>query len=363
MADHLPSPVNRVPLGMLAESIACGLPAAAQAIAGEVGSQLERRGLPIAAALDGALDIPYRPLAEDILSRLPGISAAILDVRQALKAEAAFTLGGCLADSFDPTRLTDLQAQLQQPGGQVTLIIGPGAALSGLLEHCHLVIYADQTLVSAINLHEITTWFNETLEAHKRQVLSVMSGYLAWKPPQDTLYLPRRTYEALAARLAVSPMLLKPNADPVLQGWVAPEAGSLLVDWGGECLLELPFENVLWQAVVPILGQAAARLTRGRMPAWRLDPPAAPDSAAGFPIARSLLEVDQPLQGRTEPEDSFQLLTLTAGQQIEIIPAGSNLAYPLGLGESALLPACLGGYTLRSADGRPCTVTRAILES
>jgi hypothetical protein len=362
MADHLPSPVNRVPLGMLAESIACGMPAAAQAIAGEVGGQLERRGLPIVAALDGAPDIPYRQLAENILSRLPGVSATVLDVRQALKTETAFTLGGCLADSFDPSRLTDLQAQLQQPGGQVTLIIGPGAALSGLLEHCHMVIYADQIQSSGINLCE-TPWLPKVLEAHKRQVLSVMSGYLAWKPPQDTLYLPRRTYEALAARLAVSPMLLRPNADPVLQGWVAPEAGSLLVDWGGECLLELPFENVLWQAVVPILGQAAARLTRGRMPAWRLDSPAAPDSAAGFPIARSLLEVDQPLQGRTEPEDSFQLLTLTAGQQIEIIPAGSNLAYPLGLDESALLPACLGGYTLRSADGRPCTVTRAMLGS
>ena len=61
---------------------------------------------------------------------------------------------GQLRDFFDPDLLADLQTKLKNPAAGLTLIIGPGAALSGLLEYCHLVIYADQTRESLFNAHE-----------------------------------------------------------------------------------------------------------------------------------------------------------------------------------------------------------------
>ena len=119
---------------------------------------------------------------------------------------------GQLRDFFDPGLLADMQSRLQSTAAEVTLCIGPGAALSGLLEYCHLVIYADQNRESLFNAHEGQSlpFFGTqpgpaspdenlsrycyvegpVLDAHKRQVLSFISGYLSWNPPQETLYLP-----------------------------------------------------------------------------------------------------------------------------------------------------------------------------
>jgi mannose-6-phosphate isomerase len=584
----LQAPVNHVPLGSLAGTIAAGTPNTCQAIASEIQNLMQRG--PCVAAMDGGLGIPYQALAEEILGQLPGGNAHIVDVRDALKpaAEIAAMVAPCLPlagdwgrvfdgqlmNFFDPDLLADMQAQLQNPAADVTLIIGPGAALSGLLENCHLVIYADQTRESLFNTHkgQSLPFFGASpgpaspdanldrycyvegpvLDAHKRQVLSVMSGYLSWNPPQETLYVPRRTYEALTARLGVAPMLFKPLYSPTAwggnwqkelkglpdemtnsgQGWIVPNENSLLVDWGGDTLLDLPFLNLLWHATVPILGDLAARITRGQMPinyyyddqiggghmAVQVHPDdatmraqfnepmrqdetyyilhtgpgaktfiglqddadinelrrqAAESEAAGQPfefekhvravetrpgdfilipagtihasgaeqmvleidwvitaytpgytfhvydyvrpglhgglrdihIERSFaalkdrrkaglaslkqtpeviregegwremrighhpdmlfevsrLEFDHEISGRTEPEDSFHALTLVEGRQIEIIANATGQVVTLDFPDTVLLPASMHNYTLRTTDGQPCKVVKAVV--
>ena len=585
----IPSPLNKVTLGSAAEEIICGTPRIAETIAQSIHSQWERTTEPVVVALDGGLGIPYHSLAKDILAHLPGLTTTVLDVRQALKPLDVLkaliqpslphsgnwgrVFKGQLRDFFDPALLADIQAQLQHPAAEVTLCIGPGAALSGLLESCHLVLYADQTRESLYNAyeHEPLPFFGAppdqdprdnlerycyvegpVLDAHKRQVLSLISGYLAWNPPQEALYLPRRSYEALVGRLAVSPMFFKTLYSPTAwggnwlkellglpqemrnsgQGWIIPVESSLLVDWGGACLLDLPFLNVLWHAPVPLLGQAAARLSGGQMPlnyyyndqiggghmsiqvhphdaymqthfnepmrqdesyyilhsapgarsflglqpqaslaelrreaevsaasgqpfdfehliqsvesqpgdflmipagtlhasgaeqvvleinwslsaytpgyTFRLYDYASAD-ATGKPrqlhiertfavlqdrrrqglasfrqapemmrqgpgwrevcigrrsdmlFAVSRLEFDQQIGDRTEPEDSFHVLSLVEGRQIEVLPTGSSYGITVDYPNTVLLPASLGGYRLRSTDGQPCKVVKVVV--
>ncbi|MCD4671085.1 MAG: class I mannose-6-phosphate isomerase, partial [Anaerolineaceae bacterium] len=577
-------------LGTLAETIAVGTPAACETIANQLQQHLEHTRRPCVAAIDGGLGIPYQMLADEILGHLPGVNAAIIDVRQALKPAAEIAsmvtpclppkgdwgrvFDGLLKDFFDPESLASVQQQLLHPQADVTLCIGPGAALSGLLENCHLVIYADQTRESLFNQHENQSlpFFGiqpgpaspdenlnhycyvegPVLDTHKRQVLYVMGGYLAWNPPQETLYFPRRTYEALTARLSVAPMLFKPLYSPTAwggnwqkelkglpdempnsgQGWIVPNENSLLIDWGGETLFDLPFLNVLWHATIPILGGFAAKVTNGQMPinyfyddqiggghmAIQVHPddaamqtrfnepmrqdesyyilhtgpgaktfiglqpdasvdelreqaaeskasrqpfeferhvqsietrpgdfiliPAGTLHASGanqmvleidwvitaytpgytfhiydyvrpgldgklrdlhldqafqalkdrrraglaslkqapevlrqgigwqevrigrhpdmlFEVSR--LEFDREIGGRTEPEDSFHALTLVEGQRIEIIPNATGQVVTLDFPDTVLLPASMHGYTLRSTDGQPCKVVKAVV--
>lgn len=584
----LSSPVNHVSLGGIAESIATGTPAACQAIASEIQNRLERG--PIVAAIDGGLGIPFQKLADEILKHLPGVKANIVDVRDALKPAADIAnmvalylppagdwgrvFDGKLADFFDHDLLADTQAQLQNTTAGLTLCIGPGAALSGLLENCHLVIYADQTRESLFNTHEGQSlpFFGTqpgpaspdenlnrycyvegpVLDTHKRQILSFMSGYLSWNPPQESIYIPRRSYEALTARLGVAPMLFKTLYSPTAwggnwqkelkglpqkmlnsgQGWIVPNENSLLVDWGGDILLDLPFLNLLWHATMPILGDLATRVTRGQFPinyyyddqiggghmALQLHPDdvyirthfnepmrqdesyyilhtgpdaktfiglkdeadinalrrqAAESSVLGQPfdfeqhvrsvktqagdfilipagtihasgaeqmvleidwvitaytpgytfhvydyirpglhgalrdihIERSFaalkdrrkaglaslkqtpkvmregegwremrigrhpdmlfevsrLEFNNEIGGRTEPEDSFHALSLVEGQQIEILANDTGQVVTLDFPDTALLPASLHGYTLRSTNGQPCKVVKAVV--
>ncbi|MDX9866064.1 MAG: class I mannose-6-phosphate isomerase [Anaerolineaceae bacterium] len=580
-------PVNHVSLGSLAESVATGTNTACKAIANEIHNRLERG--PVVTAIDGGLGIPYHTLAAEIAEYFPNVKVTILDVREALKSAADIAamvtpclppagdwgrvFDGQLKDFFDPDKLADMQAQLQNPAADVTLIIGPGAALSGLLENCHLVIYADQTRESLFNAFETEPlpFFGvqpdqnpkenidrycyvegPVLDEHKRKTLSFISGYLSWNPPQETLYLPRRTYEALVARLGVAPMLFKPLYSPTAwggnwlkelkglpqemtnsgQGWFIPNENSLLINWGGEILLDLPFLNLLWHAAVPILGDLAARVTHGQMPlnyycndqisgghmSLQIHPddaymqnhfnePARQDesyyvlhtvpgarsfidlqpnatladlrqqaensAANGQPfdferlvqsvetqpgdfilipagtlhasgaeqvileinwslsaytpgytfrlydyvtsnengkrrplhidrtfqvlkdrrreglasliqtpevmregegwreirIGRhpdmlfevSRLEFEHEISGRTEPEDSFHALTLVEGRQIEIIAKATRQVVTLDFPDTALLPASLHNYTLRSTDGQPCKVVKAVV--
>jgi len=318
----LPSPINHIPLGSLSETAAVGTSAACAAIAIEIKNLLERG--PVVAAIDGGLGVPFQPLAEEVLAHLPGVQAEIIDVRQALKTESEIAsmtaeclppaggwgrvFSGALRDFFEPDKLAKVQTHLENRSAALTLCIGPGAALSGLLENCNLVIYADQTRESLYNAHEGKSlpFFGvqpgpaspdanldrycyvegPALDTHKRQVLSFISGYLSWNPPSESLYLPRRTYESLIARLSVGPMLFKTLYSPTAwggnwqkklkglpkempnsgQGWIVPNENSLLVDWGGEVMLDLPFLNLLWHASMPILGDYAARVTGGNFP-------------------------------------------------------------------------------------------------
>ncbi len=68
----LQSPINLVPLGSLAGSIAAGTDAACEAIASEIQNRLERGTC--VAAIDGGLGIPYRMLAGKISEYFPGIT-------------------------------------------------------------------------------------------------------------------------------------------------------------------------------------------------------------------------------------------------------------------------------------------------
>ena len=78
-----------------------------------------------------------------------------------------------------------------------------------------------------------------------------------------------------------------------------------------------------------------------------------------FEVSR--LEFEHEIGDRTEPEDSFHALSLVEGRQIEIIANDSGQTAILNFPDTALLPASLHGYTLRSTDGQPCKVVKTIV--
>jgi len=370
-APSLLYPVNHVTLGPLQDTITAGTKQACAAIAAEIDNMAERG--PVTAAIDGGIGTPFTILANEIIKHLPGEQVSIIDMRQALKNTPALPAPAAqLRSLFNPEGLAAIQGELQNPGTLVTLLIGPGAALSGLLEYCNLIIYADESRPASREILHLSSTAMPALDAHKRQVLSFISGYLAWSPEQETVYLPRRAYEALTARLGVAPMMF----NDLKQG-VTHET-CLRMDWGGEIMLDLPFQNVLWHATIPILGDMAARITRGQLPPINLEESNIGGTQevlrqgegwqeihlgrhANGLLLISRLAFDREIGDRTEPEDSFHALQTAAHQPVEITANDTGQTVILEYPHTALLPASLHGYTLRSMDSQPCKVLKAVV--
>ena len=76
-----------------------------------------------------------------------------------------------------------------------------------------------------------------------------------------------------------------------------------------------------------------------------------------FEVSR--LDFDQEISGRTEPEDSFHALTLVEGKQITITATATGQVVILDFPDTALLPASMHDYTLRSTNGQPCKVVQS----
>lgn len=225
-----------------------------------------------------------------------------------------YVFDGQFEELFDSSKLEDVKSGLQDirktcSKSQNTVVIcyGSGTAIPPLKELFDHIAYFDLTREELFNrsekepisclgsnegdepVHKNFRRFcyvdSEILDKHKRKVLREMERYIDGNSADKLKIIPRDYYEEILSSIAQSPIAIKQLYCPVVwggnwqkelkklpksmensgQGSIVPNENSIEIVLDKICF-DIPFQNLIWQEAVAILGDYAFETAHGRFP-------------------------------------------------------------------------------------------------
>lgn len=225
-----------------------------------------------------------------------------------------YVFDGRFEQLFNSLKLEDVKRGLQEirkacSKYQNTVVIcyGSGAAIPPLKELFDFIAYFDLTREELFNrsekkpisclgsnegdepVHKNFRRYcyveSEILDKHKRKVLREMDWYIDGNNTNSLKIIPHNSYKAILSSIAQSPISVKQLYCPVVwggnwqkklkklpesmensgQGSIMPNENSIEIVLDEICL-DIPFQNLIWQEAVTILGDYAFETAHGRFP-------------------------------------------------------------------------------------------------
>lgn len=225
-----------------------------------------------------------------------------------------YVFDGQFEQLFDSLKLEDVKSGLldirkacSTYQNTVVICYGCGAAISQLKEIFDFIVYFDLTREELFNrsekepisclgtkkgnkpVHKNLRRFcyvdSVVLDKHKRKVLKEMNWYIDGNSNDELKIIPRNSYEEILSSIAQSPIIIKQLYYPVVWGgnWqkklkklpqsmensgqdsIVPNENSIEIVLD-KIYLDIPFQNLVWQEPIAILGNYAFEIAHGRFP-------------------------------------------------------------------------------------------------
>lgn len=326
------------------DSIVVGRREVCAMIVDSIYKDLNRKKTPCFLALDGYLGTDWNNIIRELSKileerhikyRTINLDSYLKDfteieeiVHPYLKCDSHFgyVFNGQLEQFFDPLKLEDVNKKLHairktcsEPQNTVVICYGNGATIPQLKAIFDFTAYFDlhreelfnrserepvSCLGSREPVHENLKRFcyidSVILDKHKQRVLKEMSWYIDGNNIDALKIIPRNSYEEIMTEISRSPIIVKQLYYPVVwggnwqkeikklpesmlnsgQGSIVPNENSIEIVLD-KVRLDTPFQNLMWQEPIAILGEYAYEIAQGRFPlSYFYD-----DEIAGGPMA------------------------------------------------------------------------------